>query len=41
MIWESSTGLSIKFAYGNGACPACAGGQLSALTDPKGNTIRN
>jgi len=27
-----------RFSYGNGACPACAGGQLSALTDPKGNT---
>jgi len=27
-----------KFSYGNGACPSCGGGQLSALTDPKGNT---
>ncbi|MGD9641942.1 MAG: RHS repeat domain-containing protein [Elusimicrobiales bacterium] len=38
MIWESSTGPSTKFAYGNGACPSCGGSQLSALTDPKGNT---
>lgn len=27
-----------KFKYGNGACPSCGGSQLSALTDPKGNT---
>ncbi|MBI4655637.1 MAG: RHS repeat protein [Elusimicrobia bacterium] len=27
-----------KFSYGSGACPSCAGSQITALTDPKGNT---
>ena len=33
--------ISDIFRYsscGNGACPSCGGSQLSALTDPKGNT---
>ena len=29
-----------RFAYGDGACPSCGGSQLSALTDPKGNSWR-
>jgi len=27
-----------RVTYGDGGCPSCAGGQLAALTDPKGNT---
>ncbi|MDA8242765.1 MAG: hypothetical protein M0025_01420 [Elusimicrobia bacterium] len=38
MIWRNATDSSGKSSYGNGACPSCGGSQLSALTDPKGNT---
>jgi len=37
MLFQSSFTFK-SFAYGNGACPSCGGSQLSALTDPKGNS---